>query len=255
MDLLNKISIVTGGAKGIGYSIAETLLREGAVVCLWDLDIETLNIAKESLIKKYKTNNKLKDKIIIKKVDVTNSNEIKEGVSEIIKKFDAVNILVNNVGLYTIYDITQESEQNWDKIIDTNLKSAFICIKEVLPKMIEKRYGKIVNISSISGKKESIFASPSYCASKAGIVGLTRCVAAQVAKYDLNVNCIAPSIINTDIISILGNSKIETALKTIPLGRIGIPEDIANAVLFLVKDSSNFITGETININGGSFME
>ena len=252
MDLLNKVCIVTGGAKGIGRNIVEAFCEEGASLCIWDLDIKSLNALGKTLIK---NNNILNNKIIIQKVDVTNSNEIREAIITILQKFSTIHILVNNVGLYTIDDITKEDEKNWNKIIDTNLKSVFLCIKEVLPTMIENRYGKIVNISSISGKKESIFASPSYCASKAGIIGLTRCVAAQIAKYSINANCVAPAITDTDIISILGNSKIESALKSIPLGRIGKPEDIANAVLFLVKDSSNFITGETINVNGGSFME
>jgi NAD(P)-dependent dehydrogenase (short-subunit alcohol dehydrogenase family) len=252
MDLLNKVCIVTGGAKGIGRNIVEAFCEEGASLCIWDLDIKPLNALGKTLIK---NNNILKNKIIIQKVDVTNSYEIRKAIITILQKFGTIHILVNNVGLYTVDDITKEDEKNWNKIIDTNLKSVFLCIKEVLPTMIENRYGKIVNISSISGKKESIFASPSYCASKAGIIGLTRCVAAQIAKYSINANCVAPAITDTDIISILGNSKIESALKSIPLGRIGKPEDITNAVLFLVKDSSNFITGETINVNGGSFME
>jgi NAD(P)-dependent dehydrogenase (short-subunit alcohol dehydrogenase family) len=252
MNLLNKVCIITGGAKGIGRNIVETFCKEGASLCIWDLDIKSLNALGKTLIK---NNNILNNKIIIQKVDVTNSYEIRKAIITILQKFGTIHILVNNVGLYTIDDITKEDEKNWNKIIDTNLKSVFLCIKEVLPTMIENRYGKIVNISSISGKKESIFASPSYCASKAGIIGLTRCVAAQIAKYSINANCVAPAITDTDIISILGNSKIESALKSIPLGRIGKPEDITNAVLFLVKDSSNFITGETINVNGGSFME
>ena len=252
MDLLNKVCIVTGGAKGIGRNIVEAFCEEGASLSIWDLDIKSLNALGKTLIK---NNNILKNKIIIQKVDVTNSYEIRKAIITILQKFGTIHILVNNVGLYTVDDITKEDEKNWNKIIDTNLKSVFLCIKEVLPTMIENRYGKIVNISSISGKKESIFASPSYCASKAGIIGLTRCVAAQLAKHSINVNCVAPATTDTDIVSILGNSKIEIALKSIPLGRIGKPEDIANAVLFLVKDSSNFITGETINVNGGSFME
>jgi len=252
MDLLDKVCIITGGAKGIGRKIAEALLEEGAMVCVWDLDIESLNILKKSIIEK---NNKFKDKVIIQKINVTKIGEIREGIRIILQSFGIIHILVNNAGLYVIDDIMKEDEESWDRLLNTNLKSVFLCIKEVLPIMMGNKYGKIVNISSISGKKESIFASPSYCASKAGINGLTRCVAAQVAQFGINVNCVAPGITDTDIISILGDNKITNALRTIPLGRIGKPEDIANAVLFLVKDSSNFITGETINVNGGSFME
>jgi len=251
MDLLNKVCIVTGGAKGIGRNIVEAFCKEGARLCIWDLDLKALNALAQTLT----DNNSIKDKIITQKVDVTQPHEIRKAIITILQTFGTIHVLVNNVGLYTIDDITKEEENSWNKIIDTNLKSVFLCVKATLPTMIENRYGKIVNISSISGKKESIFASPSYCASKAGIIGLTRCIAAQLAKYNINVNCIAPAITDTDIISILDNSQIANAVKSIPLGRIGKPEDISNAALFLVKDNSNFITGETLNVNGGSFME
>jgi 3-oxoacyl-[acyl-carrier protein] reductase len=215
------------------------------------LDLDASN----TLINNLKAKSAFENIIVVKKVDVTNSLEINEAVKELLKHFEGVDILVNNAGLYSIEDITQEDETNWDKIINTDLKSAFLCIKEVLPIMTKKRYGKIINISSISGKKESIFASPSYCASKAGLIGLTRCVAAQTAKYGINVNCIAPGLTDTGMSSILDDKMFDKALGTVPLGRICKTDDVANAALFLVRDESNFITGETINVNGGSFME
>jgi len=250
MNMLNKICIVTGGANGIGKSIVESFFKEGSNVIIWDLDLKSANILRDNLIKRNKPNNE----ILVKKLDVTRSTEIRESIAEILVKFKSIDILVNNAGIYSIYDISKEDESDWDKLMEVNLKSTFLCIKEVLPIMIKRKYGKIINISSISGRKESIFASPSYCASKAGIIGLTRCVAAQVAKYNINVNCVAPALTDTNSISILDEKKINVAINTIPLNRMGKPEDVANAVLFLAKDDSSFITGETINVNGGSFM-
>jgi len=251
MDLQNKVSIVTGGAKGIGKSIVEFLFKEGANVIIWDLDFDAANVLKKNLKETHKFNNE----ILAEKVDVTISRVIKNAVDNILNSFGTIDILVNNAGSYSVSDITEEDEDEWNKVININLKGVFLCTKEVLPVMIKNRYGKIVNISSICGKKESIYASSSYCASKAGVIGLTRCIAAKTAKYGINVNCVAPAIIDTSMLSVLDNKKIDEAVKTIPLGRIGKPEDVANAVLFLVRDSSNFITGETINVNGGSFME
>ena len=251
MNMLNKICIVTGGANGIGKSIVESFFKEGSNVIIWDLDLKSANILRDNLIKRNKSNNE----ILVKKLDITKSTEIRESITEILVKFKSIDILVNNAGIYSICDISKEDESDWDKLMEVNLKGTFLCIKEVLPIMIKRKYGKIINISSISGKKESIFASPSYCASKAGIIGLTRCIAAQVAKYNINVNCIAPALTDTNSISILDEKKINVAINTIPLNRMGKPEDVANAVLFLAKDDSSFITGETINVNGGSFME
>jgi NAD(P)-dependent dehydrogenase (short-subunit alcohol dehydrogenase family) len=251
MEFQDKVSIITGGAKGIGKSIVESLFKEGSHVVIWDLDDNEAVALKTKLKAKYKRINE----ILIQKIDVTDPIGVQAAIKEILRTLKSVDILVNNAGLYSIYDITAEDESNWDKIINVNLKSAFLCIKAVLPIMIKNRYGKIVNISSISGKKESIFASPSYCASKAGLIGLTRCVAAQTAKYGINVNCVAPGITDTGMISLLNGKKLDKAMKIIPLRRICTPEDVANAVSFLVRDESNYITGETVNVNGGGFME
>jgi NAD(P)-dependent dehydrogenase (short-subunit alcohol dehydrogenase family) len=251
MEFQDKVSIITGGAKGIGKSIVESLFKEGSHVVIWDLDDNEAVALKTKLKAKYKRINE----ILIQKIDVTDPIGVQAAIKEILRTLKSVDILVNNAGLYSICDITAEDESNWDKIINVNLKSAFLCIKAVLPFMIKNRYGKIVNISSISGKKESIFASPSYCASKAGLIGLTRCVAAQTAKYGINVNCVAPGITDTGMISLLNGKKLDKAMKIIPLRRICTPEDVANAVSFLVRDESNYITGETVNVNGGGFME
>lgn len=229
----------------------ELFFKESANVIIWDIDFDTAIDLKKNL----ENNNKFNNKILVEKVDVTISREIKEAVDNILNRFKTIDILVNNAGIYKINDITNEDEDEWNKVININLKSVFLCSKIALPIMIKNRYGKIVNISSISGKKESIFASSSYCASKAGVIGLTRCVAVKVAMYGINVNCVAPAITDTTMNVILDNEKKDKAVKAIPLGRMGRPEDVANAVLFLVKDSSSFITGETINVNGGSLMD
>jgi 3-oxoacyl-[acyl-carrier protein] reductase len=252
MNLQDKICIVTGGAKGIGRSIVELFFEEGATVIIWDIDFDAAIDLKNNLENTKKCNNE----ILVEKVDVTISIEIKNAIDNILNRFGTIDILINNAGIYTISDdFINEDEVEWNRVININLKSVFLCSKIALPIMIKNRYGKIVNISSISGKKESIYASSSYVASKAGVIGLTKCIAARTAKYGINVNCVAPAIIDTTMNVILDNEKKEKAVKTIPLGRMGKPEDIANAVLFLVKDASSFITGETIDVNGGSLMD
>ncbi len=251
MNFKNKSCIVTGGAKGIGKSIAESFFQLGANVAIWDIDLNAANTFKDEILGKNEMNNT----VVVNEVDVSNLDDIKNAVNEVLSSFNNIDILVNNAGIYSISNIVEENEKNWDLLIKTNLTGAFLCIKEVLHIMIKNKYGKIINLSSISGQKESIYASPSYCASKAGVIGLSRCIAAQVAKYNINVNCVAPSITDTDCISILDDEKINKAVDAIPLKRIGKPEDITNAVLFLASDKSNYITGETINVNGGSYME
>lgn len=251
MEFLNKVCLVTGAARGIGRCIAEAFFNEGADVCIWDIDMKQAKEVKNNLYIKRKTDNE----VFLDEVDLAKPKQIIASMNLIQKKFKKVDILVNNAGIYSILDIDHEDEDTWERTIKINLTGCFLTIKAVLPIMIRNRYGKIINISSISGKKESLFASPSYCASKSGIIGLTRCIAAKVARYGINVNCVAPAITKTDGISFLNTQKIKEAVNTIPLGRMGKPEDIANAVLFLSKEGSDYITGETINVNGGSFME
>ena len=241
-----KTCVVTGGASGIGFATSRLLLKRGYRVAILDINIENM----AGLLEKEKNNN-----LLILKADITSSQEVNSSFSVIIDKFKGIDILVNCAGLYSIENILDESEIDWDRVIDVNLKGTFLCCKKTIPLMIQNQFGIIVNVSSISGKKQSLFASSAYCASKAGIIGFTRCLAYQVAKYNIRVNCVAPGITETNIIKILTDEQVKYVISTIPLGRMAKPIDVANAIYFLISDASNFITGETINVNGGSFME
>lgn len=248
----NKVCIITGGAKGIGKAISRCLVLNGYRIVIFDIDLKAAIESKNEIEKECK----IKNSIEIFEGSAANSSDVKKMVDMSLKKFNRIDALVNNAGLYGIGSIFDESEETWEKFLNINLKGTFLCCKVVLDYMKDKRCGKIVNISSISGKKQSIFACPSYCASKAGVIGLTRCIAAQVAKYNINVNCIAPSAVETELLfKNLTEDQLLKVKETIPLGRFGKPEDIAGAVKFLLSEESDFITGETINVNGGSFME
>jgi len=250
--MVKKACIITGGAKGIGRVLTENLLIEGYSVLIFDRDLKSAEETYKELKEKHKTG----DDLEVFVGDVTSSDDIKNMTDICLKKFGSIDALINNAGLYHIKDIFTEEVSEWDNMIDVNLKGIFLCCKAVLGYMKKKKKGKIINFSSISGKKQSIFASPSYCASKAGVIGLTRCIAAQVARYNININCIAPGAIGTEMLTKnLTEEQILKAKDLIPLRRMGRPEDIAGAVKFLLSSGSDFITGETINVNGGSFME
>lgn len=249
---MGKSCIITGGANGIGRAISECLFSEGYNIVIFDKDLRSLKKTACELEEKYN----IKNKIIIIEGSVEDINDVKKMAETCKANFNSIDALVNNAGIYSVEDVFTESQESFEKIIKINLEGTFLCCKTILDYMKIQRNGKIVNMSSISGKKQSIFASASYCASKAGIIGLTRYIAAQVAKYNINVNCVAPGGIETEMLTkTLTEEQFGFVKSTIPLGRIGKSGDVAKVVSFLLSENSSFITGETININGGSFME
>ena len=244
-QLEGKTAIVTGGAQGFGRAISLRLAKEGAFVCLFDIKScdETVSLIEKNggSVKAYSVN-------------VANVNEINNAISQIIKE-RGVEILVNNSGVVTTHEnLTTVSDEIWDKEIAVNLTGAFHCSRAVLEHMIQKQYGKIVNISSVAGATGRYMTSPAYAAAKAGIHGLTMSTAKSVAKHGINVNTIAPGPIVTGIHASYPQETIDKILNEIPYKRKGKPEDIANTVLFLVSDDSEFITGERIHVNGGAWM-
>lgn len=241
-----KLCVVTGGAHGMGLSISQYLLKKQYRVAI--LDISTNNIA-ESFEKEIKEN-----KYLVLKTDISNSTEVSNSFKTIKNNFGNIDILINNAGINFNKKFVEESEENWDKVINTNLKSVFLCCKAAIPGMIEQKFGRIVNISSISGLKAAIFSSTGYCASKAGIIGFSRCLASQIAQYNIRVNCIAPGAIESNMTVNLSDETKNDYIKNTPLGRMGKPDEIAYAVYFLISDYSDFITGQTLNINGGVLM-
>jgi 3-oxoacyl-[acyl-carrier protein] reductase len=248
VKLKDRVAIVTGGARGIGKAIALTFLREGAKVALVDVDKEKLEVLKNEIEKK-------KGKVIAIPCDITKSVEVKAMVNDVQKAFGRVDILVNNAGIIRRGTIETVTEEEWDRVIEVNLKGTFNCCKAVAGIMRQQRYGKIINVSSIAGKMGDITSAPGYGPSKAGVDALTKTLARQLAPYGINVNGVAPHAIETEMSAQWSEERRKEIIASIPLGRLGKPEDVANAVLFLASDEASFITGEILDVNGGALMD
>ena len=248
MKLKDRAAIVTGGARGIGKAIALAFLREGAKVAIIDSDEERLEMLKKEMGKESK-------EVTIVPCDITKSSEVNGMVNQVRKKFGRIDILVNNAGIIRRGTIETVTEEDWDRVIEVNLKGTFNCCKAVVEIMKSQRYGKIVNISSIAGKMGDITSAPGYGPSKAGIDALTKTLARQLAQYGINVNAVAPHAIETEMSAQWSDERRKEIITSIPLGRLGKPEDVANAVLFLASDEASFITGEILDVNGGALMD
>jgi len=248
MNLVNKVAIVTGAGRGIGKAIAIALAREGANIIAIDVDIQTA----EKVAKEIKSLDRQAWAI---QVDVSDSKEVNRMVQLVLKKFKRVDILVNNAAIIRRGSIEDLKEDDWDRVIDVNLKGAFNCMKAVVRIMKKQRYGKIINISSIAGKMGDLASAPCYGASKAGMTCLAKSLARELAPYNINVNVVAPHAIKTDMSKEWSEEKRKNIIANIPLGRMGEPEDIAEAVVFLVSDKAKFITGEVLDVNGGCLMD
>ncbi len=233
----NKISIVTGGARGIGRVIAEQLASQKSKVFVWD-------------IIKLKTQTTLRvPELKTQIVDITNLKE----VEDTIKSIGDIDILINNAGINIDKLLLRMEEKDWDKVIDVNLKGVFNCTKSCVPFMLKKRWGRIINISSVIGIIGNK-AQANYAASKAGIMGFTKSIAKEYASRNITCNAIAPGYIETDMTANLPQAVKDAYLSVIPLKRAGTPEDVANLVSFLVSDAASYITGQVINIDGGMVM-
>ncbi len=248
MKLKDRVAIVTGGARGIGKAIALTFIREGAKVALVDVDTGILETAKNEI-------KKTREEVIIIPCDITKSMEVKAMVNQVQKAFGRIDILVNNAGIIRRGTIDTVTEEDWDQVIDVNLKGTFNCSKAIVETMKRQKYGKIVNISSIAGKMGDITSAPGYGPSKAGVDALTKTLARQLAPYGINVNAVSPHAIETEMSAQWSQERRKEIIASIPLGRLGKPEDVAEAVLFLVSDEASFITGEILDVNGGALMD
>jgi 3-oxoacyl-[acyl-carrier protein] reductase len=248
MNLVNKVAIVTGAGRGIGKAIAIALAREGANIIAIDVDIQTA----EKVAKEIKS---LDRQALAIQVDVSDSKEVNRMVQSVLKKFKRVDILVNNAAIIKRGSIEDLTEEDWDRVMDVNLKGTFNCMKAVVGTMKKQRYGKIVNISSIAGKIGDLASAPCYGASKAGMTCLAKSLARELASYNINVNVVAPHAIETDMSKEWSEEKRKSIIADIPLGRLGEPEDVAEAVVFLVSDKAKFITGEVLDVNGGCLMD
>ena len=248
MKLKDRVAIVTGGARGIGKAIVLTLIREGAKVAIVDVDKGGLETLQNEIEKN-------KGDIINISCDITKSSEVKEMVSQVKRSFGRIDILVNNAGIIRRGTIETVTEEDWDRVIEVNLKGTFNCCKAVVDIMKQQGYGKIVNVSSIAGKMGDITSAPGYGPSKAGVDALTKTLARQLAPYHINVNAVSPHAIETEMSAQWSEERRKEIIASIPLGRLGKPEDVAEAVLFLASDAASFITGEILDVNGGALMD
>ena len=243
-----KVAMISGAGQGIGKQIVLDLYSEGAKIVAFDINEEQVNNLKEEI----KFNNK---KIIIFQADVSKSNQVSKVVKETINYFGKIDLLINNAGILSYCSIEDTTDDILEKILSVNLKGVMYCVREVVPFMKKNQYGRIVNISSITGKRGDNNTSPCYGASKGGIITLTKSLARQLGPYGINVNAIAPHAIMTSIMNGWDEEKKNKMKELIPVRRLGTVKDVSSVVLFLLSDASAFITGETININGGYYMD
>jgi len=245
VKLKDKVAVVTGGARGIGREISGTFLKEGAVVYIFDVD----RGQGDKTVREFKSVYG-KNKINFLEVDITNEENVESSIEKIIGIEEGIDILVNNAGITRDNLILRMSLEDWQKVIDINLTGAFICSKYIVKNMVKKRSGKIINISSIVGVHGNAGQS-NYSSSKAGIIGLTKTLARELAGRNILVNAIAPGYIETEMTEKLSDKVKEKLMEQIPTRRLGSVKDVAKTVLFLASDDSNYITGTVISLDGG----
>ncbi len=246
MDFKGQVAMVTGGGRGIGRAIAEGLAQRGCHIVIADINPDEAREAAAVLTS-------LGVKAMGITLDVSNSEEVKKVFENIRKEFNRIDILVNNAGITKDGLLLRMKEEDWDSVMDINLKSVFLCSKEAIKDMSQQRYGRIVNISSVA----AFMGNPgqaNYGASKAGIVGLTKTLAKEYAGRGITANAVAPGFIQTAMTDVLPEKVKEEIKKQVPLGRFGTVKDVADAVIFLASPDSGYITGQVIHVNGGMYM-
>ncbi|MCS5620926.1 MAG: 3-oxoacyl-[acyl-carrier-protein] reductase [Nitrospinaceae bacterium] len=246
MELQNKVALVTGGAQGIGKTISEELVQNGAHVVLGDVNLEGAQATAEAI-----NNNGGSASAV--KIDVSNPAEVKQVFDSILKDKKPIDIMINNAGITRDGLMVRMKEADWDRVLNINLKGTFLCSQQAAKQMMKQKSGAIVNIASIVGVMGN-FGQANYSASKAGVIGLTKTLAREVASRGIRVNAVAPGFIDTEMTQVLDESVRQKLIEQIPLAKLGLPEDVARCVAFLVSDRSSYITGQVINVNGGMLM-
>ncbi len=246
MSLEGKVAIVTGSTRGIGRAIAEELARQGARVVISGRNAELANTVAEAI----RQNG---GEAIAIPADVSQMSDAQKLIQETVKHWERVDILVNNAGITRDNLLLRMSEEEWDTVLQVNLKGAFNCTKSVTRQMMKQRYGRIINITSVVGLMGNA-GQANYAASKAGLIGFTKSVARELASRNITCNAVAPGYIQTDMTDALDDAVKEALQQQIPLGRLGEPQDVARVVAFLCSDAAAYITGQVINVDGGMVM-
>jgi NAD(P)-dependent dehydrogenase (short-subunit alcohol dehydrogenase family) len=249
MRFEGQVAIVTGAAKGIGLRVARAFGREGARVVALDVNADGV----EGLARELAADGR---EALALKVDVTVAGEVRRAVDAVIGRWGRVDVLVNNAGGFSVIRRTEDiPDEEWDAIFRFNVTSAFLCTKAVLPHMRRQRSGSIVNLSSIAGRSSAVTVTSHYAASKAAILGFTRHVALEAAGDGIRVNAVAPGTVATERVRALRTpEQTRRIAETVPLGRIVEPEEIADVVLFLASDAARYVTGASLDVNGGLVM-
>ena len=247
LGLSDKVALVTGGTRGLGRAIAEKLASAGVKIVVTGTNGERAKQAASEIALAYNV------ETLGLEHDVGSEESTKQVVRQIVEAFEKIDILINNAGVISDGLMMTMKKENWDKVISTNLTGAFNCTKFVSKRMLKQKSGRIINISSVSGIIGNV-GQANYSASKAGLIGFTKTVARELASRGITVNAVAPGYISTDMTAELSDKINDEMLSRIPMNAYGKPEDVANAVLFLVSDMSQYITGQVINVDGGMVM-
>lgn len=241
---MEKVALVTGSSRGIGRAIAARLAGEGYAVCINYIEREDKALELKSILEAQGC------RVMTYRADVSKRGEVEAMVAAIREKFGSVSLLVSNAGIATQELFQDVTDEMWDKYFNTNVRGAFNCVQTVLPDMLHEKSGCIVTISSIWGLRGAS-CEVTYSATKAAIIGLSRSLAMELAPSGIRVNCVAPGVVDTDMISILPDEVIASLAETTPVGRIGRPEDIAAAVAYFASDAASFVTGQVLTADGG----
>lgn len=247
MNLTDKVALVTGASGGIGRSVSVALAKAGADVVI----NYSGNLAKAEEVQKEVE--ALGRRAMCIKADISSVDEVSAMMKTVVKNFGKIDILVNNAGITRDGSLLMMKEEDWDAVLNTNLKGVFLCTKAAAKLMLKKKYGRIINIASVVGLIGNV-GQANYSAAKAGVIGLTKTSARELAARNITVNAVAPGFIQTKMTDVLPEEVKTNMLSQIPLARLGTPDEVADAVLFLASDKASYITGQVISVNGGMVM-
>src|ERR1700675_4948760 len=246
MKLEGRVALVTGASQGIGHACALALAREGATVAVAARNRQKL----DELVGQIAAAGGKASAFVM---DVAEEEQVKSGIKSALGQFGKIDILINNAGITRDQLVMRMKRADWDAVLNTNLTSAYLCIQQVIGSMLKQRWGRIINVTSVFGQMGQA-GQANYAASKAGLLGLTMAMAREVASRNITCNAVAPGFIDTSMTAALSEEFRQSAVKTIPLGRVGSPVDVASAVTFLASEEASYITGHVLNVNGGLLM-